>query len=102
MSRAEETGARLLRWVLDEGIESEALDDLVYDVTDRLRAAAYNAGEGAVPTGLGPDDDAEAFAATFDDVASSVNNGGVDAQVGFLVEHLGAAEAEREIRRITE
>ncbi|WP_217924834.1 hypothetical protein [Miltoncostaea oceani] len=75
------------------GLTPEHLDELVHDLADAQASRTLNTME----------DDEEALEATHDLIsrgASDVNNGGVGAQVSFIVAHLGAEGAMAEIARL--
>src|SRR5947209_2381001 len=73
------------------GLAEGGLDEAVHAVAQEVGLAELNEaqGEGAREEAISGRE-AE---------AASVNNGGVQAQVTFLVEHLGPAEAEAVVRR---
>lgn len=80
------------------GLEAVDLDDSVRDVTDSLASSRVNAD-------VTFDDICDAQDHLYglgDELAASVNNGGVVEQIRFLLEHLGAADARKELTRIAD
>ena len=74
-------------------LTSEDLAERVRDITDQIASDLVNADTSRRSTA----DVFDERHSELDQVASSVNNSGVPAQVAFLVEHLGAQEARSQI-----
>lgn len=82
------------------GLDASDLDELVHEMKGAERAASYNSGIDDEEHGLSADDELDAFDEAYSDEASEINNGGLEAQVAFLLEALGEVELTREARRI--
>ena len=75
-----------------QGLEPQDLDELVLDVAEM---------RGSILANIYDDEGAQEMAVdSAYDEASDVNNGGLSAQVRFLISHLGVEEAKREVERI--
>lgn len=82
---APEVVDRLLGLTRELGVKEVDLDEHVYDCVGNHRADAYNAAEG-------PADDEQALetlAGEAEDLASKINNGGLEEQLRFLARELG-------------
>lgn len=91
---APEVVDRLLGLTRELGVKEVDLDEHVYDCVGNHRADAYNSGEGS-------GDDQEAFeglAAEADDLASEINNGGLEEQLRFLARELGEEQVTELLR----
>ena len=76
------------------GVDPSDLDEPVHDAASHHASNAYN-------TGDGPDDPEEAYEALHDEAghgAADINNGGLSAQIPYLIAHFGADNTERCIR----
>lgn len=80
------------------GLEPVDLDELVHDLADADAAALFN--DGAGPTTGDAGADAGAVHDILGKDASAVNNGGLPAQVAYLVTALGSAQAAEALRAL--
>jgi len=80
------------------GIEPVDLDELVHDLADADAARLFN--DGAGPTTGDAGADAEAVHDTLGRDASAINNGGLRAQVAYLLLALGPAQVTGTLRAL--
>jgi hypothetical protein len=80
------------------GVCEGDLDELVHELHGETASQAYNDGEGPADAPQAHDELHDAAEAA----ASQINNGGVEAQVRFLVEQLGESDTEARIRAVAE
>ena len=83
--------ASLLSHTKRLGLEAENLDEAVHDSVDGIASSAYNSGAG---------EDIDEVHDTASHYASEINNGGLPAQVAYLVEAYGEAGARSTIDAI--
>jgi hypothetical protein len=89
--------AGLVSRLPDGRVAGETLDDLVHDCCDTAASSWYS--NDVELADMSADEALDCVHSAMSQVGSTVNNGGFEAQVAFLVAELGPVEAEQAIVR---